>query len=61
VVPIAKVPDPLEPGHFRPLSIPPALSKTLEIVMRDQMIAYLTDVGFSSGPQYRHGITEYYG
>jgi hypothetical protein len=45
VVPVAKVPDPLEPGHFRPISILPALSKALEIVMKDQMVAYLTDVG----------------
>jgi hypothetical protein len=34
------VSDPFEPGHFRPISILPALSKALEIV-----IAYLTDVG----------------
>jgi hypothetical protein len=45
VVPVAKVPDPLEPGHFRPISIIPALSKAMEIVMRDQMVAYLTNVG----------------
>jgi hypothetical protein len=45
VVSVAIVPDPIEPGHFRPISILPALSKALEIVMRDQMVAYVTDVG----------------
>jgi hypothetical protein len=58
VVLVAKVPDLLEPGHFRPISIIPALTKALKIVMRDQIVAYLTDVegfepfavGFSSKP-----------
>jgi hypothetical protein len=45
VVTVVKVPDPLEPGHFRPISILPAMSKALEIVMRDQMVEYLTDLG----------------
>jgi hypothetical protein len=45
VVPVAKVPGPLEPVHFRPISNLPALLKALEILMRDQMVAYLTDVG----------------
>jgi hypothetical protein len=45
VVPVAKVLDPLGLGHFRPISSLPALPKALEIVMRDQMVAYLTDVG----------------
>jgi hypothetical protein len=45
VVPVAKVLDSLEPGYFRSISILPVLSKTLEIVMRDQMFAYLTDLG----------------
>jgi hypothetical protein len=44
VIPVAKVPDLLEPGHFRSISILPALSRALEIVMMDQMVAYLTDV-----------------
>jgi hypothetical protein len=39
VVSVAKVPDPLEPEHFRPISILSALFKALEIVMRDQMVA----------------------
>jgi hypothetical protein len=42
VVPVAKVP---EPGNFRPISILPALSKALQIIMRDQIVAYLTDIG----------------
>jgi hypothetical protein len=29
VVPVAKVPDSLESGHFRPINILPALSKAL--------------------------------
>jgi hypothetical protein len=45
VVPVTEIPDPIEPGHFRPINILPAQSKALEIVMRDQMVAYLTDVG----------------
>jgi hypothetical protein len=47
----AKVPDPLELGHFRPISILCTLSKALEIVMRDQMVAYLTDIGVLSSLQ----------
>jgi hypothetical protein len=45
VVPVAKDPDPHEPEHLRPISIFSALSKALEIVMRDQMVTYLTDIG----------------
>jgi hypothetical protein len=41
VVPIAKIFDPLEPNDYRPVSILPALSKALEIVMRDQIVAYI--------------------
>jgi hypothetical protein len=40
----AKALAPFEPGHFRPISILPALSKALEIVIRDLMVAYITDV-----------------
>jgi hypothetical protein len=40
VVHVAKVPDPLEPGHCKPIIILPALSKAFLIVMRDQMVAY---------------------
>jgi hypothetical protein len=39
------------------------IKRKLEIVMRGQIVTYLTDFEalsprFSSGPQYRHGITE---
>jgi hypothetical protein len=45
VVPIAKIPDPLEPAHFRLISILPALSKALDILMRDQIVCFLESVG----------------
>jgi hypothetical protein len=67
VEPIAKIPDPLEPAHLRPISIllsfffisiPPALSKALEIQMRDQMVCSLKSVGvldvFQSGFRSGH-------
>jgi hypothetical protein len=41
VVPIAKISDPLEPKDYRPVSILPALSKALKIVMRDQIVVYI--------------------
>jgi hypothetical protein len=41
VIPIAKISDPLEPKDYRPISILPALSKALDIVMRDQIVGFL--------------------
>jgi hypothetical protein len=41
VIPIAKISDPLEPKDYRPISILPALSKALEMVMRDQIVGFL--------------------
>jgi hypothetical protein len=41
VVSIAKISDPLEPKDYRPVSILSALSKALEIVMRDQIVVYI--------------------
>jgi hypothetical protein len=41
IIPIAKVADPLKPEDYRPISILPALSKALEMLMRDQMVEYL--------------------
>jgi hypothetical protein len=50
---------PLEPAHLRPISILPALSKALEIlIMRDQMVCFLESVGalnvFQSGFRSGH-------
>jgi Reverse transcriptase (RNA-dependent DNA polymerase)/Endonuclease-reverse transcriptase len=41
VIPIPKISDPLEPRDYRPISILPALSKALEMVMRDQIVDFL--------------------
>jgi hypothetical protein len=53
-----KIPDPLESAHLRPISILPALSKALEILMRDQMVCFLKSVGaldvFQSGFRSGH-------
>jgi hypothetical protein len=40
VIPIAKISDPLEPKDYRPISILPAFSKALEMVMRDQIVSF---------------------
>jgi hypothetical protein len=66
---VAKVSNLLESGLFEPISILSALSKALEIVMRDQMVAYFTNIGalsslqsgFCLGHSTIHGITEYNG
>jgi hypothetical protein len=44
VVLIVKIPDPLEPAHLKPIGILPALSKALEILIRDQMVCFLESV-----------------
>jgi len=41
VVPIAKIKDPAELGDYRPISILPALSKALEIIMRRQIVDHV--------------------
>jgi hypothetical protein len=41
VIPIAKISDHREPKDYRPISILPALSKALEMVMRDQIVSFL--------------------
>jgi hypothetical protein len=41
IIPVAKIPDPLEPKDYRPISILPSLSKALELVMRDQIVDYI--------------------
>jgi hypothetical protein len=41
VIPIAKISDPLEPKDYIPISILPALSKALEMVMQDQIVSFL--------------------
>jgi hypothetical protein len=48
VIPIAKISDPHSdpPKDYRPISVLPALSKALEIVMRDQIVNFF---GLCSG------------
>jgi hypothetical protein len=41
VIPVAKISNPLEPKDYRPISILPALSKALEMVMRYQIVSFL--------------------
>jgi hypothetical protein len=38
IIPVAKIPNPLEPKNYRPISILPSLSKALELVMHDQIV-----------------------
>jgi hypothetical protein len=59
VIPIAKISDPLEPRDYRPVSILPALSKALEMVIRDQIVRFLDCARalnrFQSGFRKCHG------
>jgi hypothetical protein len=41
IVTIPKKSDPTELGDCRPISILPAFSKAMEIVMRDQMVVFV--------------------
>jgi hypothetical protein len=41
ILPVPKRPDPGELRDYRQISVMPPLSKTLEVVMRDQMILYI--------------------
>jgi hypothetical protein len=41
VIPIAKISDPLELKDYKPISILPALSKAVKMVMRDQIVSFL--------------------
>ncbi len=45
VVPIAKVKDPAHLADYRPISILPALSKALELIMRRQIVDYVDRKG----------------
>jgi retron-type reverse transcriptase len=57
ILPVPKIPKPGELGDYRPISMLPALSKTLEVVMYDQMMRFVDEnrllgpyqSGFSSG------------
>jgi hypothetical protein len=41
ILPVPKIPNPGELCDYRPISALPALSKALEVVMRDQMISFI--------------------
>lgn len=43
VTPIAKVADPTSIQEYRPISVLPVLSKIFEIIMKDQIVDYLTN------------------
>jgi Reverse transcriptase (RNA-dependent DNA polymerase) len=45
VIPIAKIKNPVEMGDYRPISILPALSKALELIMRRQILDYVDRKG----------------
>jgi hypothetical protein len=45
VVPVAKVKDPGWLKDYRPISIQPALSKALENIMKDQIVAFCNEKG----------------
>jgi hypothetical protein len=61
IIPIAKIADPLKPEDYRPISILPALSKALEMLMRDQMVDFLESTNavdpFQSGFRTGHSTT----
>jgi hypothetical protein len=69
ILPIAKIPDPLEPAHFRSIRILPTLSKALEILMHEQMVCFLESVDvldvfpiwFPIWSQYCNGYIEHNG
>jgi hypothetical protein len=46
VIPIAKLKNPSSPGDYHPISILPSLSKTLEILMKDQILLFVIRFGF---------------
>jgi hypothetical protein len=41
ILPVSKIPNPGELRDYRPFSVLPALSKALEVVIRDQMIRFI--------------------
>jgi hypothetical protein len=61
IVTIPKKSDPTELGDCRPISILPAFSKAMEIVMRDQMVVFVDNFSLldclQSGFRSKHGTT----
>jgi Reverse transcriptase (RNA-dependent DNA polymerase) len=61
IVPIAKTKDPGWLKDYRPISILPALSKALENIMKDQIVAFCNEKGlfnrFQSGFRPGHSTT----
>jgi Reverse transcriptase (RNA-dependent DNA polymerase) len=61
IVPVAKVKDPGELKDYRPISILAALSKALELIMRDQIVSFCNERGlidvFQSGFRPGHSTT----
>jgi Reverse transcriptase (RNA-dependent DNA polymerase) len=61
IVPVAKIKDPCRLKDYRPISILPALSKALERIMKDQIVAFCDARGllnsFQSGFRPGHSTT----
>jgi hypothetical protein len=61
IVPIPKKSDLTEFGDHRPISILPALSKAMEIVIRDQMVVFVDNFSLldclQSGFRSKYGTT----
>jgi Reverse transcriptase (RNA-dependent DNA polymerase) len=61
IVPVAKVKNPGWLKDYRPISILPALSKALENIMKDQIVAFCNEKGllnrFQSGSRPGHSTT----
>jgi Reverse transcriptase (RNA-dependent DNA polymerase) len=61
IVPVAKVKDPSRLKDYRPISILPALSKSLEKIMKDQIVAFCNERGllnhYQSGFRQGHSTT----
>lgn len=61
VLPLPKIPNPLLPNHFRPISILPFLSKVIESVVHKQVTEFLTNANlfntFQSGFRAGHSTT----
>jgi retron-type reverse transcriptase len=52
ILPVPKIPNPGELRDYRPIRVPPTLSKALEFVMRNQMIQFIDENWLLSPCQY---------
>jgi hypothetical protein len=61
VLPIAKSKQPFSPSDYRPICILPSLSKALELLMKEQIMAFVIGNGFpnrfQSGFRSAHSTT----